>query len=96
MKRFFLLMLIVLTMSGCAGADVDIKKELTIGIDEGFAPMGFRDEHGDIVGFDVDMAKEAALRLNVEIKFKPIKREIIARGGGDKLIANRQFFCHIY
>ena len=34
--------------------------------------MGFRDEKNDIVGFDIDLAKEAGKRLGVEVTFKPI------------------------
>ena len=33
------------------------------------APMGFKDESGEIVGFDVELAKEVAERLDVEITF---------------------------
>ena len=28
-------------------------------MDDTFVPMGFKNEKGDIVGFDVDLAKEA-------------------------------------
>ena len=34
-----------------SGAD---KEKLIIGIDDTFAPMGFRDENNEIVGFDID------------------------------------------
>lgn len=34
--------------------------------------MGFRDEKNEIVGFDIDLAKEAAKRLGVQVTFKPI------------------------
>jgi polar amino acid transport system substrate-binding protein len=47
-------------------------QKIVIGLDDTFAPMGFRDEKNDLVGFDVDMAKEAAKRLNMEVEFKPI------------------------
>ena len=45
---------------------------IVIGIDDNFPPMGFRDEKNEIVGFDIDLAKEAAKRLGVEVTFKPI------------------------
>lgn len=60
-----------LLIIGCGGGAVETQK-IIIGIDDGFAPMGFRDEQGNIVGFDVDLAKEAAWRMNVELEFKPI------------------------
>lgn len=47
-------------------------QKIVIGLDDTFAPMGFRDEQNNLVGFDVDMAKEAASRLNMEVEFKPI------------------------
>ena len=80
MKKNFLLMLLLVTMifTGCGGQDsqdaysIKYKKILTVGIDEEFAPMGFRDEKGDLVGFDIDLAKEAARRMGVELEFKSI------------------------
>lgn len=32
------------------------KDELVIGLDDTFVPMGFKNENGEIVGFDVDLA----------------------------------------
>lgn len=34
--------------------------------------MGFRDESGNLVGFDIDLAQEASKRLGVPVEFKPI------------------------
>ncbi|WP_369413683.1 amino acid ABC transporter substrate-binding protein [Brucepastera parasyntrophica] len=34
--------------------------------------MGFRDENNEIVGYDVDLAKEVASRMGVELKLQPI------------------------
>ncbi|NLN88178.1 MAG: amino acid ABC transporter substrate-binding protein [Syntrophomonadaceae bacterium] len=45
----------------------------TLGLDDAFPPMGFREEGtNDIVGFDIDMAKEAAKRMGVDVKFQPV------------------------
>jgi len=52
--------------------DVKAAGKIKVGLDDAFAPMGFRDEKGEIVGFDVDMAKEAARRMGVEAEFIPI------------------------
>ncbi|QXM05433.1 amino acid ABC transporter substrate-binding protein [Crassaminicella indica] len=51
-----------------------IKKKgvLVLGLDDSFPPMGFRDEKGEIVGFDIDLAKEVAKRMGVELKVQPI------------------------
>ncbi|MEA1960288.1 MAG: amino acid ABC transporter substrate-binding protein [Bacillota bacterium] len=53
--------------------DIQDKGSFIMGLDDAFPPMGFRDaDTNDIVGFDVDMAKEAAKRLGVEVEFQPI------------------------
>jgi len=46
--------------------------KIVVGLDDHFPPMGFRDEKNELVGFDIDMAKEAAKRLGMEVEFKPI------------------------
>ena len=44
-----------------------------VGLDDAFPPMGFREEGtNEIVGFDIDLAKEAARRMGVEVKFQPV------------------------
>ena len=49
-----------------------LPSKIVIGLDDNFPPMGFRDDKNELVGFDVDMAREAAKRLGVEVEFKPI------------------------
>ncbi|MFS0576988.1 amino acid ABC transporter substrate-binding protein [Sporosarcina sp. 179-K 3D1 HS] len=58
------------TASG--GTETDDKETLIIGIDDKFAPMGFRDEKNEIVGFDIDYARAAAEHMGMEAKFQPI------------------------
>ncbi|WP_243157970.1 amino acid ABC transporter substrate-binding protein [Aminipila terrae] len=48
------------------------KGELVVGLDDTFAPMGFRDESGNLVGFDIDLANAVGEQLGVKITFKPI------------------------
>lgn len=48
------------------------KGNLVLGLDDSFPPMGFRDENGNITGFDIDLAKEVCKRLGVELKLQPI------------------------
>jgi len=48
------------------------KAELVIGLDDTFVPMGFKDESGKVVGFDVDLAEAVAKKLNKKIKFQAI------------------------
>lgn len=46
--------------------------KLVVGLDDTFAPMGFRTEEGELVGFDIDLAKAVGEELGVEVEFKPI------------------------
>ena len=46
--------------------------KMVIGLDDNFPPMGFRNDKGEIVGYDVDMAREATKRMGIEVEFKPI------------------------
>jgi polar amino acid transport system substrate-binding protein len=52
--------------------EIQDKGYFIMGLDDAFPPMGFRDENNEIVGFDIDMAKEAAARMGVEVQFQPI------------------------
>ena len=70
MKKFFavILFLTLTIFAGCGSDD----KVFVIGIDDEFAPMTFRDESGELVGLDIDLAKETAKRMGVKFKFKSI------------------------
>ncbi len=46
--------------------------KLIVGLDATFAPMGFTNEAGEIVGFDIDLAKAVCEVLGVEAVFQPI------------------------
>ena len=63
-------------LSGCGSsskpAPQKLPDKIVIGLDDNFPPMGFRDESGKLVGFDIDLATEAAKRLGVQVEFKPI------------------------
>ncbi|MBQ9683327.1 MAG: amino acid ABC transporter substrate-binding protein [Neisseriaceae bacterium] len=49
-----------------------VAQKIVIGLDDNYPPIGFRDEKGELVGSDIDLAREAAKRLNREVEFKPI------------------------
>ena len=92
MQRIILpLLLMLFTLTGCSldSANIVNREKIVIGFDESFAPMGFRNDKGEVVGFDVDLAKEAARRLGVKAEFKPIdwtkKKEEITSGNVDML-----------
>ena len=63
-----------LVMTGCGGSsDKSADKDtLVVGLDDTFAPMGFRDENGDLVGFDIDLANAVGEELGMKVEFKPI------------------------
>ncbi|NLB88383.1 MAG: amino acid ABC transporter substrate-binding protein [Syntrophomonadaceae bacterium] len=53
--------------------DIQAKGYFVVGLDDAFPPMGFREEGtNDIIGFDIDLAKEAAKRLGVDVQFQPV------------------------
>jgi len=72
-------MMSALLLVGCGGGDKAAapakdgdKGKIVVGLDDNFPPMGFKNEKNEIVGFDVDLAKEAAKRLGREVEFKAI------------------------
>ena len=83
MKRittaFILMTLLAFTFSGCGNQqkedswkEVQKKGEFVLGLDDSFPPMGYRDENGEITGFDIDLAKEVCARLQINLKVQPI------------------------
>ena len=73
-----LALVMALTLAACgggqSGGDVDYVKEkgtLIVGMTD-FAPMDYRDESGEWIGFDADMAKAFAKSLGVEVQFVEI------------------------
>ena len=48
-------------------------QKIVIGMDDDFPPLCFRNEKDDLVGYDIDMAREATKRMNLEVEFKPIE-----------------------
>ena len=82
MKKIFALILsvvLILTLfAGCGAKKVDSdlayiqdKGVLVVGITD-FEPMDFKDENGEWIGFDADMARLVAEKLGVEIQFVEI------------------------
>lgn len=85
MKKFILgavALLTLVTLAACGGKKeasgddswktIEKDKKVTIGLDDTFVPMGFKDEDGKIVGFDVDLAKAVFKEYGIEPKFQPI------------------------
>ncbi len=81
MKKLLLLgiaVLGVITLASCKEEvvqtwdDIESRGYMIVGLDDTFAPMGFRDEQGELTGFDVDLAIEVGQRLGIEVRFQPI------------------------
>lgn len=79
MKRFAIITMFVVSilgiLAGCSSNNSASKddKTLVIGVDDSFAPMGFRDKDNNIVGFDIDYAKAAAKEMGYKVKIQPIE-----------------------
>ena len=88
MKRLFACALALLLVLGVfAGCTTTVNEEttaapegdtladmttFTVGFDAEFPPYGYKDENGNYVGFDLDLAAEVATRNGWEIKLQPI------------------------
>ena len=86
-KNVLPLLFVFFMLTGCGSSNNTNK--LIIGIDDDFPPVSFHDATGTLVGFDIDLAKEAARRLGVKAEFKPIdwndKEEEITSGHVDMI-----------
>lgn len=60
------------SMSTCQAAE---KEEFIVGFDAEFPPYGYRDENGEYVGFDLDLAEEVCKRNNWTLIKRPISWE---------------------
>lgn len=85
MKKITLVwgLLCALTLLGCSpqepasSANTASKKtaadnQITVGVDDSFAPMSFRNDKNQLEGFDIDLAREAAKRLRLTVEFVAI------------------------
>lgn len=80
MKKILILIVLsfIFLLSGCKSKPLNTWEEIiergyiVVGLDDTFAPMGFRNNSGDLVGFDVELAKEVGKMLNIEVRFQAI------------------------
>ena len=68
------LLTLLLALAGCgpedpAWARVQETGVLRVGMDAAYPPFESLDENGQVVGFDVDMAREIGRRLGLEVQF---------------------------
>ena len=77
MKIFALMMAVMMLLGSAAFAETDLeyvkaKGKLVVGITD-FEPMDFKNEAGEWIGFDADVAKAFAASLGVEVEFIEIE-----------------------
>lgn len=60
------------TLDDTSLTDVQAKGTLVVGCDDEFPPMGFRDETGEVTGFDIELSRLVAEKLGVEAVIQPI------------------------
>ena len=94
MKKMLLLMVLALSVFMCSVQKEEkkeennangIHKKIVAGLDDSFVPMGFKNEKGEIVGFDIDLARAVAQKLGSQVEFKPINwdSKILDLNGGN-------------
>ncbi|ESV54626.1 glutamine ABC transporter substrate-binding protein [Streptococcus agalactiae LMG 14747] len=52
------------------------EKMITIGFDNTFVPMGFKDKSGKNVGFDIDLANAVFKEYGIKVKWQPINWDL--------------------
>lgn len=77
MRKLLALFVLVITGLSVTVADagetldrVSAKKALVVATNGGWPPQGYLDDNNQLVGFDIDVSREIAKRLGVEISFE--------------------------
>lgn len=89
MRKIFVVMglFMMIIFSGCG--EIRETNKIIIGIDDEFPPICFHNERNELVGFDIDLIKEATERMGVKTEFRAIdwdkKREEIFSGNVDMI-----------
>ena len=96
----FIAVLAVVTLSACSSAKAkssntwvtaEKTKSITIGFDNTFVPMGFKDKDGTYKGFDIDLANAVFKKYGIKVKWQPINwsmKEQELKNGNIDLIWN--------
>ena len=77
--------MMVMSLSACGASEAEeakvqvtdtvateVDNVFVVGFDQEFPPMGFVDENGEFTGFDLELAAEAAKRMDMELQLQPI------------------------
>lgn len=78
----------------CTKTMIDEVKErgvLRVGVKNDAPYLGFVDEKGELAGFEIDLVKDLAKRLNVKVEFEPVKAsnrvQLLQQGRIDMIFA---------
>lgn len=85
-KAIWLLLLLVVPMfllGGCESVTtrantqdtwsrIQRRGKVTIGLDDSFVPMGFRQKNGKLVGYDIDLARAVFKQYGIKVDFQTI------------------------
>ena len=65
--------------------------KVVIGVKADYKPWGFRDENGNLVGMEIDMANDVAAKMGVEVELVPVqssnRMQFLEQGKIDMMIA---------
>lgn len=72
MKKIIVVLMGLMACLSMASAAKKNANKFVLGLDDSFPPMGYRDADNNIVGYDIDLAKEVTKRLGLELVCQPI------------------------
>lgn len=86
---------VLLASTGLASADtlekIAAAGKIVVGVKNDYRPWGYLDASGNIVGLEIDLAKDIASRLGVEVELVPVvasnRMEFLQQGRIDLIIA---------
>ncbi len=70
--KFFSIILAFVSLLSFSCSNKKNSKEFVLGLDDSFPPLGFRDENNEVVGYDIDLAREVCKRLGKTLVCQPI------------------------
>lgn len=81
MKRIVAIVIFALMLVGCGRVktnnsdtwnSIEKSKQVVIGLDDSFVPMGFEKKNGQLTGYDIDLAKAVFKEYGIKVNFQTI------------------------
>jgi polar amino acid transport system substrate-binding protein len=77
---------LAIALAACSGggdllATIQDEGTIQVSTDPNYEPQSFLDDSGELIGFDIDVAKEIAERLGVEVEFVTPTFDLVQAGG---------------